>query len=196
MSFEVEQKFRAVDHEVVARRLADLGAAAGEPAEQEDVYLSHPCRDFAATNEAFRLRRVGDHNAITYKGPKRAGPTKTREEIEIAFPEGAESLARMRRLYEHLGFRPVAVVRKVRTPYHLTREGRAVEVALDQAVGLGAFVEVETIARGEADLPGAQRVIVELAGVLGLTQVEPRSYLRMLLEEAGGESGRNSAGPT
>jgi adenylate cyclase class 2 len=192
MSFEVEQKYRTVDHGAVARRLADLGATAVAPLEQEDVYLSHPCRDFAATNEAFRLRRVGDHNAMTYKGPKRAGPTKTREEIEISFPDGPESLARMRRLYENLGFRPVAVVRKVRTSYHLTCEGRAVEVALDEAEGLGSFVEVETIARDEADLPGAQRVVVELAGTLGLTQIEPRSYLRMLLEAAG----RNSAGRT
>ncbi len=185
MSFEIEQKFRTPNHGEVAERLTAIGAVPGPSLEQEDTYLSHPARDFAATNEALRLRRVGHANAVTYKGPKRAGPTKTREEIEVAFADGHEALDQMRRVYERLGFRPVAVIRKTRTPYHLTWEGRAVEVGLDLAEEIGTFVEVETIASGEADLPEAQRVVLSLASKLGLTDVEPRSYLRMALEHRG-----------
>jgi adenylate cyclase class 2 len=184
MSFEVEQKFRTTDHEAVSKRLLELGAKAGEPLEQEDDYLSHPSRDFAVTGEAFRLRRAGDRNAITYKGPKLEGPTKTRREIEIEFASGAESLAQMRTLFECLGFRPVAIVRKVRTPYHLSYGGREFEVALDQVEGLGTFVEVETIVKGDDELPKAQEAVVGLARELGLTEPEPRSYLKMVLERS------------
>jgi adenylate cyclase class 2 len=186
MSFEVEQKFRTSGHGEVAARLASIGAEAAPALTQEDTYLSHPSRDFATTNEALRLRRVGDSNAVTYKGPKRAGPTKTREEIEVSFADGTEALEKMRRVYELLGFRPVAVIRKTRTPYHLNYEGRAVEVVLDVAEGIGTFVEVETIALDEADLAEGQRVVLALASSLGLTVVEPRSYLRMALEHRAG----------
>ncbi len=197
MSFEIEQKYRTGSHERVAARLAGLGAVPGARLDQEDAYLNHPARDFAATDEAFRLRRVGGSNAITYKGPKRGGPTKTREEIEIPFADGPEALARMSRVFQALGFRPVAVIRKVRTPFHLTYGGRLVEVALDVAEGVGSFVEVEAIAEGEDDLADAQRVVIELAGALGLEQVEPRSYLRMALEARGAAGpGRNPAGQT
>jgi adenylate cyclase class 2 len=190
MSFEVEQKFRADGHDEVARRLREMGAREGSRVEQEDLYLAHPARDFAATDEALRLRRVGEANAVTYKGPKRAGPTKTREEVEVPFVPGPSGFAGMRRVFEALGFRPVAAIRKVRTPYRLEAGGRPVEVVLDEAEGLGRFVEVETIASGEADLAAAQGAVLELAGRLGLSEVEPRSYLRMSLErEAAGPAG-------
>ncbi len=182
MRFEVEQKFRSQGHSAVASRLMELGANSGARLDQEDTYLAHPARDFAVTNEALRIRRVGDRNAVTYKGPKRAGITKTREEVEIDFADGPEPRADLTRMFEALGFRPVFVVRKTRTPYGLEREGRRIEVVLDEVEGLGTFVEVETIAEGDADLPAAQKAVTTLAALLDLGAVEPRSYLRMLLE--------------
>src|SRR4051812_41624652 len=113
MGFEIEQKFRTNDHETVASALAALGAVPGDAVEQEDAYLGHPARNFAATNEALRLRRTGGANAITYKGPRREGPTKTREEVEVGYADGPEALAKMRRVFEALGFRTVALIRKV-----------------------------------------------------------------------------------
>ena len=183
MSFEVEQKYRFPGHDAVASRLQELGAVPGPTVEQEDAYLNHPARDFASTNEALRLRGVGESNAITYKGPRHAGPTKTREEIEIPFAGGSVNLAQMQRLLILLGFRPVAVIRKRRTPYHFTYDGRPVEVALDLAEGIGTFVEVEVLAADRDELPAAQHVVMSLAARLGLTDLEPRSYLRMALEQ-------------
>src|SRR5271157_4632222 len=142
MSFEVEVKYRAVDHDHLVQRLVQMGAVAGEAVDHEDTYLNHPARDFAQTGEAFRIRRLGQENRITYKGPRRSGPTKTREEIEIAVAEG-----------------------------------------------LGPFAEIEALASGEADLPAAQQAVLTLAGTLGLTEVEPRSYLRMVLENQAAVSG-------
>ena len=182
MGYEVEVKYRLVDHDQLERRLAERGAAREPVITQEDVYLSHPSRDFAVSNEALRIRRIGVENRITYKGPRLSGPTKTREEIEIAVTSGEGAFNQLVRLFENLGFRPVATVRKSRTPFHLNREGRAVEVVLDRAVGLGDFAEIEALAVTKSELPAAQAAVLALAQELGLTEVEPRSYLRMLLE--------------
>ncbi len=182
MSFEVEVKYRAIDHHHVALQLLEMGAVAGETVNQEDTYLSHPARDFAQTNEAFRIRRLGDENRITYKGPRRSGPTKTREEIEIPFQAGNEPVEKLHRLFENLGFRPVATIRKRRETFRMTFQGIELEIALDLAEGLGEFVEIEAFAAAEADLDRAQSAVLALAAELGLTEVEPRSYLRMVLE--------------
>jgi adenylate cyclase class 2 len=182
MSFEIEQKYRTTEHPAIAARLRELGAESGTLQEQEDAYLNHPSRDFAVTKEALRLRRTGHQSAITYKGPRREGPTKTREEIEVPISDPESAWHRLLQLFEALGFRTVAVIRKARTPYHLTMAGRKVEIVLDVAEGLGTFVEVETIVESESEMPDAQRVVLELAEALGLAVVEPRSYLRMALE--------------
>ena len=182
MSYEIEQKYRCLNHEIVATRLLQLGALHSPSVQQEDTYLAHPSRDFAQTGEAFRIRRVGDHNAVTYKGPKQSGPTKTRRELEIPFANGEQHLERLRQLFDALGFRPVLTVGKVRTSYHLTHDGRAFEVVLDDADGLGTFVEVEAIVEDQGDLEAAQKAVIAVSKALGLTDLEPRSYLRMALE--------------
>jgi len=183
MNFEVEVKYRAVDHDHLVQCLVRLEAVTGETIDHEDIYLSHPARDFAQTGEAFRIRRLGQENRITYKGPRRSGPTKTREEIEIPAGTGPDDLRRLLALLENLGFRPVATVRKRRESFHLTFHEHELEIALDTAEGLGPFAEIEALASGEADLPAAQQAVLALAGTLGLTEVEPRSYLRMVLEK-------------
>jgi adenylate cyclase class 2 len=188
MSYEVELKYRSVDHDRLAQRLIDRGAVVLPPIAQEDTYLSHPARDFAVTNEAFRLRRIGTENRITYKGPRQAGPTKTREEIEVSVAGGDEEFAQLQRLFVNLGFRPVATIRKIRRSFRLTESCQAVEVSLDRAEGLGAFAEIEVIAASQADQPAAQAAVLALALELGLTDVEPRSYLRMVLERRSGFS--------
>jgi adenylate cyclase class 2 len=183
-SFEVELKFRVADFENLLGRIQSFGAKAHPSVEQEDGYLSHPSRDFAKTGEAFRVRREGERNRITYKGPKLPGPTKTREEVEVGFADGMTNLAKVRQILGALGFMPVATVRKIRREYECVVDGRLIHVALDQVESLGSFAEVETLASGSEDLPGAQATIQRFAAQLGLSEVEPRSYLRMLLESA------------
>jgi adenylate cyclase, class 2 len=183
MSFEVEVKYRAVNHDHLLARLLKAGAVAGPVVDMVDTYFSHPVRDFARSNEAFRIRRLGQENRITYKGPRRSGPTKTREEIEIPVAPGLDQFERLLKLLENLGFRPVATVRKRRETFHLAFHDHELEIALDTVEGLGPFAEIESLARGEDDLPAAQQAVLSLAGCLGLTEVEPRSYLRMVLEK-------------
>jgi adenylate cyclase class 2 len=186
MGFEVELKFRVDDHGQVTRLLAHRGVLAGPPTAQEDLYLAHPARDFARTDEALRLRRDGESNHVTYKGPKHAGPTKTREELEVAFADGPEARGDFLAVFTRLGFRAILEVKKTRLTFRLAHGGRPMTVALDRVEGLGSFAEVETIATSQADLPAAQAAVLELAAGLGLTDVERRSYLRMALESRGG----------
>lgn len=193
VGYEVEVKFRVPDLEALAQRLSDQGAEAGPPIDQEDVYLSHPWKDFAVSDEVLRLRRTGRDNQITYKGPKLGGPTKTREEIELKFEPGPEGLAKLTKLMQRLGFRKVATVRKRRRPFSAWSEGRHLEVVLDFAEGLGSFAEVETLASGPDDLPKAQDAVLGLARALGLEDVERRSYLRMTLEAGAGTDNPPSA---
>ncbi|HEU5117912.1 MAG TPA: class IV adenylate cyclase [Isosphaeraceae bacterium] len=186
VGYEVEVKFRVPDLEALALRLSDQGADAGPPIAQEDVYLAHPMRNFSESDEALRIRRTGQENRVTYKGPKLGGPTKTREEIELTFEPGAEGLRKLTRLLERLGFETVAVIRKLRRPFALRFEGRPVEVVLDQATGLGSFAEVETLVRGPDDLPEAQKAVLGIAAALGLEDIERRSYLRMYMQQQAG----------
>ena len=185
MTYEVEQKYRTSDHATIKARIVSLGGDVAELVEQEDCYLSHPSRDFARTGEALRLRRVGDWNAVTYKGPRQPGPTKTREEIEVPFAAGSQPLNSIRKVFENLGFRPVATIKKSRTPCHLSLDGRTIEVVLDEVEGEGLFVEVEVVAT-EEDVSAAQDAVMRLAETLGLTDLEPRSYLRMALDRGAG----------
>jgi adenylate cyclase, class 2 len=195
MGFEIEVKFRVKDLAGLERRLGERGLSPEGTVEHQDSYLAHPTRDFARTGEAFRIRAEGDLNRITYKGAKLGGPTKTREEIEVEFASGTQAREQLARVFALLGFQPVALVRKRRSEFRLEFQGRAMVVALDEADGLGTFAEVEALVETDADLPEAQSAVLALARELGLDSVEPRSYLRMLLE-AEGRLDRNPAGQT
>jgi adenylate cyclase class 2 len=195
MGYEVEVKYRHVDHDQVTRWLNDRGATCAPAIEQVDIYLSHPSRDFVATNEALRIRRIGGENRITYKGPRLTGPTKTREEIEISFREGDDAFHQLLRLFENLGFRQVATVRKRRQSFHLNLRGRDLEVALDKVDGLGDFAEVEALVDADSGLAAAQAAVLALADELRLTHVEARSYLRMSIESRGQATGSTPSGP-
>jgi adenylate cyclase class 2 len=183
---EVEVKYRVPDPAAVVARLAVLGAVRAGEAVEADHYFNAPDRDFRATGEAFRLRRVGDANRFTYKGPKREGPTKTRTEIELGVEPGDTGAAVAEQLLTSLGYAPVAVVRKTRTSYKLSRGGLDLTVCVDAAVKLGTFVEVEVVC-DDSRFADAQAAVLGFAAELGLAEPEPRSYLGMLLEVEGRE---------
>jgi adenylate cyclase class 2 len=181
MHYEVELKFPVPDLPAFARQLAGRGVSISAAQEEIDLYLAHPSRDFARTDEALRLRRRGEANYITYKGPKIDATTKTRREIELPLAPGAESLASWRALLEAVDFRSVAEVRKFRRKAAVVWQGRAVEASLDDVQGVGDFVEFELVV-DENEVDAARACIQSLAQSFGLTQGERRSYLELLLE--------------
>lgn len=186
MQFEVEVKFSLA---VADRTLADMQAAVeglggieGDLLTQCDTYFAHPARDFAETDEAFRIRSVIDDNCLTYKGPVVDRLAKTREEIEIAFASGSDSRDQFSQMLQRLGFKPVRSVAKTRRMFHLNWNQKELEIVLDDVEGLGAFIEIELLA-DESDKDAARDCILDLARELNLTQQERRSYLCQLLEK-------------
>ena len=177
VKFEVEQKHRVDDLAALEARLAALGVKRGDEIEQADQYFAHPCRDFATTDEALRIRAVGDESFVTYKGPKLDATTKTRREIELPLADGRQ----FSELLAALGFMPVAVVRKTRRPFLLDRDGQQVHGAIDEVGRLGTFVELE-LSVDEAGMDAAKRIIAGVAAELQLGSSERRSYLELLLE--------------
>jgi adenylate cyclase, class 2 len=184
---EIEMKFPVDDFAPIQSRLAEWGAAAGTRRTDVDQYFNAPDRDFARTDEALRVRRIGPSNFVTYKGPKRDAQTKTRTEIEVPLAEGDQAAEDFSRILVHLHYRPVAVVRKKRQLFHLEREGFAVEICLDEVADLGRFAEVEILAP-EAALAHARAVLMQVAAALGLSASERRSYLELLLAKSAGQT--------
>jgi adenylate cyclase class 2 len=183
---EVEVKYRNADRPAVVARLLEWGAALAQDRTDVDLYFQAPDRDLKATDEAFRLRRVGAKNCLTYKGPKRDAETKTRAEIEVALGDGDETAGTAERLLVALGYRPVATVRKTRRVYRFARDGFEVEACFDTVDRAGEFVELEIVA-DEARYESARRAVLATAADLGLTEKEPLSYLGLVLAaQAGG----------
>lgn len=181
MAWEVEQKFVANDLAAI-RQALDAAGVVWEPSiPQTDQYWNHPSRDFARTDEALRLRQVGQQNWLTYKGPRIDATTKTRQEIETPLPDGAAAIEQLGQILAAVGFRPVATVRKNRSPGSLTWKGQTIHVALDCVDGVGNYVELEIVASDRETIEPAKSRVVSLAKSLGLAEIERRSYLELLL---------------
>ncbi|HZZ80142.1 MAG TPA: class IV adenylate cyclase [Gemmataceae bacterium] len=176
---EIEMKFPVADFGPVVAKLRAWNASAQPTIEEADRYFNAPDRDFARTDEAFRLRSIGNENRVTYKGPKQGGPTKTRTEIEIGLEAGNVGADKFCRMVQHLGYRPTAVVQKRRTIYEFQRSGFDLQACLDEVETLGKFIEVEIVAE-PARKDDAQTVLLEVVRELALPAAEPRSYLEMV----------------
>src|SRR5262245_65241130 len=99
---EVEVKYRAAEHARLEEQLRRWSARLAEDREDADAYFNAPHRDFAKTDEAFRVRRIGDKNFVTYKGPKTDAQTKTRREIEVGLENGADAAEQFQELLKSL----------------------------------------------------------------------------------------------
>src|SRR5215216_6748467 len=106
MPWEVEQKFAVTDRAALREALQAACVAWEDTILQSDHYWNHPSRDFAQTDEALRLRQVGERNYITYKGPRIDATTKTRQELEFPLPNGTATPEQFGQILSALGFGP------------------------------------------------------------------------------------------
>lgn len=162
---EVEAKFRM--KEGVENKIKEI-ASLVEEKEEFDLYLNHPCRDFAKTDEALRIR-IEKKVKVTYKGPKVDKETKSREEVNLEVNSFESAL----KLFEFLGFEKFRAVRKRRRIYRL--EGAI--ICVDSVEGLGDFIEIEV----EGGLEKKEEIF-RIADMLGYSKAESirLSYLELL----------------
>ncbi len=194
-NWEVEQKFKVADVQGLRLKLAECGFVRQGSERNSDVYFRHPCRDLKATDEAFRLRTLDDTACLTYKGKRLESAVKSRPEIElsIAHKERDQWL----QMLQQLGFDPLPAVVKARETYALDSKHRSsaesalsssgLHVTIDEVEQLGTYAEIELVVSQPSQLEQAAREIELIAGRLGLSKVEPRSYLSMLLCQLGVE---------
>ncbi|WP_096391713.1 class IV adenylate cyclase [Halopenitus persicus] len=201
--YEVELKV-AADVAAVRDRLASTDADRLETIRQVDTYYDAPDRDFAATDEALRVRverpieatgedgdddeqggEGGEHETdddvpaartkVTYKGPLVDEASKTREERETVVADGEEMAA----ILDGLGYTPAATVEKRREFYRID----GYTLTLDRVDDVGEFVEierdVETVDGIEAARDRARKLLREL-GLDPDDQIRT-SYLGLLL---------------
>ncbi|ACS90557.1 MULTISPECIES: class IV adenylate cyclase [Thermococcus] len=146
----------------------------------EDMYFSHPCRDFSKTDEALRIRikRFNGHfeALLTYKGPKIDNISKTRKEIEVTI----DNVDAYIELLHALGFREVLTVKKSREKYYVEK---GVTITLDEIEGLGKFVEIEKLETDERNIENEVKRLLKILESLGVKQFERKSYLELLMEK-------------
>jgi adenylate cyclase class 2 len=177
---EVEVKFAVSDFAPLEAKLESWGAQIQPMRRDRDQYFNAPDRDFAQTDEALRIRSIGDTNCITYKGRKIDSETKSRPEIEVGFAAGSAAANDLGQILVRLGYRPTAVVVKSRRIACVTRDGFVLQTSLDEVDHVGRFAEVEILAE-ESRFPEAKAAVLAAASELGMTQPERRSYLNLLL---------------
>ncbi|MFH1774695.1 MAG: class IV adenylate cyclase [Methanobacteriota archaeon] len=168
---EIEAKARVSNQGKIKSKLIELGAKFLKKEEQEDIYFDHPARDFAKSDEALRIRKIGKDSYLTYKGPKLDKLTKTREEHEFKFSGFEEA----KEILKKLKFREVATIRKQREYYALQN----FIIALDEVEDLGSFIEVEKKAGHYTP-----EEIIAFLKKLGVEDgsIERRSYLELILK--------------
>ncbi len=181
MQYEVEQKFPVADLAAVEADLAALGAKIAAAEEEVDLYFAHPARDFAATDEALRLRRKGPRGYITYKGPKIDAVTKTRREIELPLVEAAGGPAEWREPAGGAGISPRGRGPQVapQGPGLLARPPGRGLVGRGRGAGDVRRVGIDGRLRGGG---GGQGLDCRPGRPTGLSGSERRSYLELLLQ--------------
>lgn len=165
---EVELKVSLnADHvELLRRRLEKLGATAHPHIIAEnDLYFTAPHRDFIKTRECLRIRISEKGNELTYKGATTNAMDIAgqfwKQEINIPLQGSTRDVEQ---LLAALNCKKVAEVRKKRETYQLGNQ----TVAIDEVVGVGFFVEIESFAKSEKDRERARDENTACLAKLGL----------------------------
>ncbi len=135
---------------------------------QIDEYFSPAHRDFTAVrpvNEWLRLRESGGKASVNYKlwHQDSAGKSTFADEYETP----VEDIAVMRKVFEVLNFRSLAVVDKKRKVW----EYEDYEVSVDSVKGLGDFVEIELLTNEDVDVAKVVAGMVDFLKSLGCGKI-------------------------
>jgi adenylate cyclase, class 2 len=163
VNFEIEIKLRLPGKlGKIRRALRDLGFRVSKSRLHEyNVLLDTSSRALRSHGKLIRLRRVGAHTLLTYKGPSEQGRYKKRHEIEVKLPDAFE----VEQIFNEIGYHPIFRYEKFRTEY--AKAPGTGKVLVDETP-IGNFLEIE----------GSPRWIDSTARLLGYTTDDyiTRSY--------------------
>jgi adenylate cyclase class 2 len=153
---ETEIKFLVSDPKALERKLAELGFACVTPSTHEvNTLYDLPGGDLWRSGQLLRLRDYGGHWKLTHKAKGKAGPHKSRAELETAVDDGPTMDAILRAL----GYAPTFVYEKYRSEWS-DHQGH---VVVDHTP-IGEIAEIE----------GESEWIDRVAGTLG---VDAQDYI-------------------
>ena len=141
MPIEIDLKFKVDDHSVIRQRLQDAGAARTKETLETNIFFDTADRALRSTDRGLRIRRNRDVRSgsetlvVTYKGPRAAGPVKSREEIEMVVDDLSAAVA----IFERIGYTQTLSFEKRRETWTLDQ----CTIELDQLPQLDTFVEIE-----------------------------------------------------
>ena len=163
MTFEIEIKLRLPGNlGKIRRALRDHGFRVSRSRLHEyNVLLDTSSRVLRSHGKLIRLRRVGTHTLLTYKGPSEQGRYKKRHEIEVVLPDAF----RVEQIFQELGYHPIFRYEKFRTEY---AKAPATGKVLVDETPIGNYLEIE----------GSPRWIDNTARLLGFSAGDyiTRSY--------------------
>lgn len=171
MAIETELKLRVDSHDPIRDRLRTLGATFVGKVLETNCILDRLDGHLRRLGCGLRVRRVVDSDGrpgpatLTFKGPRRVGDLKSREEIETSVGDGDA----ITELLPRLGFHVVLCYEKRRETWRLG----PCSVELDEPAALGLFVEIEgpdepavRAAQRDLQLAAAKPVNVSYVGMI------------------------------
>jgi adenylate cyclase class 2 len=141
MAVETEAKLKVDSHDAVRQRLRDMGAAAAGARMETNIFFDTPAHALRDAGKGLRLRLARDRASaavkaiLTFKGPRRPGAVKSREELETEIADPDSMIA----ILGALGFEQALSFEKKRESWRVDD----CQVELDEVPYLGKFVEIE-----------------------------------------------------
>lgn len=141
MAVEIEAKMKVADLAPVRERVEAAGAKLIGDFIEHNLYFDTDDRSLLAADEGLRLRQTTDRNTgvatnmITFKGPRKHGKLKSREETEVNVSDFTAAAT----LLENMGFTRVLSFEKRRESWFLS----GCRIELDELPHLGTYVEIE-----------------------------------------------------
>jgi len=169
---EIEAKLKVDSFKDIEKRLKALDAEFLRERLHTDAYFDDGKLSLRKSDSALRIRRQlicrKEQVVITFKGPRRKGRFKRRQEIQFGI--SSADIAEM--FLTAIGYKKTIVYQKKRRAWHYGD----CEVALDELPFLGKFVEIE--GPGERKIAAVQKKL----GLEDLPHIH-ESYAVMMAKE-------------
>lgn len=140
-NIEVELKFPLCNHEELIKQLNSIAESKREEDQQRDTYYIPPHKNFLEKkpiSEWLRIRETKNKSTINYKNWHNSEDKKavSCDEFETSLKDAAA----LKNIFKNLDFKEIIVVAKSRKTWIY----KNTKISVDNVVGLGYFVEIET----------------------------------------------------